>query len=34
MQEFDNWIAQLRKSWETQFNQLDKVLSTLKKQKK
>ena len=34
MQEFDNWIAQFRKNWETQFNQLDKVLSTLKKQKK
>jgi DNA-binding transcriptional ArsR family regulator len=34
MQEIDNWIAQFRKSWETQFNQLDNVLSTLKKQKK
>ena len=34
MQEFDDWLAQFRKIWETQFNQLDKVLSTLKKQKK
>jgi len=34
MQEIDDWLAQFRKNWETQFNQLDKVLSTLKKQKK
>ena len=34
MQELDKWIGQFRKMWETQFNQLDKVLSTLKKQKK
>ena len=34
MQEIDNWLAQFRKIWETQFNQLDKVLSTLKKRKK
>ena len=34
MQEFDNWISQFRKSWEIQFNQLDKVLSTIKKNKK
>jgi len=34
MQEFDNWLAQFRKIWETQFNQLDKVLSTFKKKKK
>jgi len=32
MKELDNWIEQFRKSWETQFNQLDKVLSTLKQQ--
>ena len=31
LQEFDNWIAQLRKMWKTQFNQLDNVLLTLKK---
>ena len=30
MQEFDKWLALLRKSWETQFNQLDDLLSTLK----
>jgi DNA-binding transcriptional ArsR family regulator len=34
IQELDNWVAQLRKIWETQFNQLDNVLLTLKKQKK
>ena len=33
MQEIDNWLAQFRKNWETQFNQLDKVLLTIKKQK-
>jgi len=34
MKEIDNWLNQFRKIWETNFNQLDKVLSTLKKQKK
>ncbi len=34
MQELDNWLAPFRKIWETQFNQLDKVLSNIKKQKK
>ncbi|MEN0052690.1 MAG: metalloregulator ArsR/SmtB family transcription factor [Mucilaginibacter sp.] len=34
MQEFDNWLAQFRKTWETQFNQLDQVLLTMKKNKK
>ena len=34
MQEFDIWLAKLRKMWETQFNQLDNVLLTLKNQKK
>ena len=34
MQEVDIWLDQLRKIWETRFNQLDEVLSTLKKQKK
>ncbi|WP_373549422.1 ArsR/SmtB family transcription factor [Haliscomenobacter sp.] len=34
MQEIDNWLAQFRKLWEAQFNQLDNVLLTLKKQKK
>ena len=34
MQEFDNWLAQFKQNWETQFNQLDEVLSTIKKQEK
>ena len=34
MREIDKWLDQYRKIWETQFNQLDKVLSTIKKQKK
>lgn len=34
MKEIDNWLEQFRKIWETRFNQLDKVLATLKKQKK
>lgn len=32
MQEIDNWLAQFRCMLETQFNQLDIVLSTLKNQ--
>src|SRR5215203_3266381 len=34
MKEIDKWLAQFRKLWETRFNQLDKLLSTMKKQKK
>ena len=34
MQEFDDWLAQFRKILETQFNQLDEVLSTIKNKKK
>ena len=34
LKEIDIWLDQFRKQWETQFNQLDKVLSTMKKQKK
>ena len=34
MKEIDKWINQFRKIWETKFNQLDNVLSTIKKQKK
>ncbi|MBG9377979.1 winged helix-turn-helix transcriptional regulator [Panacibacter sp. DH6] len=34
MKEIDQWLNQFRKMWETRFNQLDKVLSTMKKQKK
>jgi hypothetical protein len=33
MKEIDKWIEQFRKIWETRFNQLDDVLSTLKKKK-
>lgn len=34
MKEIDKWLNQFRKIWETRFNQLDNVLSNLKKQKK
>ena len=34
MKEIDKWLNQFRKIWETRFNQLDKVLSTIKNQKK
>ena len=34
MKEIDKWLDQFRKLWEIQFNQLDKVLATIKKQKK
>src|SRR5687768_16296814 len=34
MKEIDKWLDQFRKIWETQFNQLDKVLATIKKQRK
>ena len=34
MKEIDKWIEQFRKIWEDRFNELDKVLSTMKKQKK
>ncbi|HLX91539.1 MAG TPA: metalloregulator ArsR/SmtB family transcription factor [Puia sp.] len=33
MKEIDLWLNQFRKIWETRFNQLDNVLSTIKKQK-
>jgi DNA-binding transcriptional ArsR family regulator len=32
--EIDEWVKQFKKLMETQFNQLDQVLLTLKKQKK
>ncbi len=32
IQEFDHWVTQLKKMWETQFNQLDNVLLSLKNQ--
>ena len=34
MKEIDKWLNQFRKTWETRFTKLDKVLSTIKKQKK
>lgn len=34
MKEIDKWLEQFRKVWETQFNQLDNLLSVIKKQKK
>ena len=34
LKEIDKWLEQYRKIWETQFNQLDKVLVTMKKNKK
>jgi DNA-binding transcriptional ArsR family regulator len=34
MKEIDKWLDQYRKIWETQFNQLDQVLSTMKRKKK
>ncbi|MCB0497039.1 MAG: winged helix-turn-helix transcriptional regulator [Cyclobacteriaceae bacterium] len=32
MKEIDAWLEQYRKIWETRFNQLDNLLSTLKKE--
>jgi DNA-binding transcriptional ArsR family regulator len=34
MKEIDKWLNQFREIWETRFNQLDNILSTMKKQKK
>src|SRR6185369_1133760 len=34
MKEIDKWLDQLRKIWETRFNQLDNVLLTMKKKTK
>ncbi len=34
MKEIDKWLTQFRKIWEAKFDQLDKVLSIMKKQKK
>lgn len=34
MKEIDKWLEQFRQLWENRFNQLDKVLNTLKTQKK
>ena len=32
--EIDKWLDELRKVWETRFDQLDTLLSTMKKKKK
>jgi DNA-binding transcriptional ArsR family regulator len=34
MKEIDKWLNQFRKIWEARFEQLDTVLSTMKKNKK
>jgi DNA-binding transcriptional ArsR family regulator len=34
MKEIDKWLEQYRKIWENRFNQLDELLSNIKKQKK
>lgn len=34
IKEIDKWLEQFRKIWETRFNQLDNLLTTVKKQKK
>ena len=34
MDEIDKWLGQFRKTLETQFNQLEKILENMKKQKK
>ena len=34
MKEIDVWLEQFRKIWETRLNQLDSLLSTIKKNKK
>ena len=34
MKEIDKWLDQFRKIWEDRFNKLDKVLLTMKKNKK
>lgn len=33
MEEIDQWLEQFKKIWESRFNELDNVLSTLKKNK-
>ena len=34
MKEIDKWLEQFRKIWETRFDQLDNLLSTIKNEKK
>jgi len=31
MKEIDQWLSQYRKIWQTRFNQLDELLTTIKK---
>ncbi|HWZ15858.1 MAG TPA: metalloregulator ArsR/SmtB family transcription factor [Mucilaginibacter sp.] len=33
IKEIDKWLEQFRKIWESRFNQLDQLLSTIKKKK-
>lgn len=34
MKEIDKWLEQFRKIWEKRFEQLDKLIATIKKRKK
>lgn len=34
MKEIDKWLEQYRKIWENRFNELDKILITIKRKKK
>lgn len=34
MKEIDKWLEQFRKIWETRFNQLDNLLTSIRKNKK
>lgn len=34
MKEIDNWLAQFKKIWEDRYNQLENLLSTIKKKEK
>src|ERR1700743_3801700 len=34
MKEIDKWLDQFRKIWEKRFDQLDKLVATIKKQKR
>lgn len=34
MKEIDKWLDQFRKIWETRFNELDKILTTMQKSRR
>jgi hypothetical protein len=34
MKEIDKWLKQLKRIWEIRFDQLDKILETIKNKKK